>query len=279
MRTFFLIFVMLWLLPLVAHGTIYKWIDQNGKAHFTDNIAVIPPEYRHQAEERNRPPAPPQRPLDMPESPPASLPATDTAGNKHYTVPIRRAGSIMLVDVVLDNFLQSQLLVDTGATFTVISKAMARRLALNLDNAAVIPLQSVSGVFLAPLTKVKSITVGEAIAHDVEVVVHDIAQDGTGGLLGMSFLDNFQVTINTTAEIMILSTLTPPSGETLYGGRPEDWWRRKFRFYRRQIVFLEEFLGKQPSAKLTKSLRYFQAELDALDRQASLAAVPRQWRY
>jgi hypothetical protein len=95
----------------------------------------------------------------------------------------------------------------------------------------------------------------------------------------MSFLDNFQVTINTTAEIMTLSTLTPPPGETLYGGRSEDWWRRKFRFYRRQIVFLEEFLDKQPSAKLTKSLRYFQAELNALERQASLAAVPRQWRY
>ena len=279
MQTFFLIFAMLWLLPLSAYGTIYKWTDQNGKVHFTDNLTAVPPEYRHQVEARGRTPAPSQRSVDIQESPPAPLSAADTAVNKHYTVPIRRAGSIMLVDVVLDNFLQSQLLVDTGATFTVISKALARRLALNLDNAAVIPLQSVSGVFLAPLTKVKSITVGEAIAHDVEVVVHDIAQDSTGGLLGMSFLDNFQVTINTTTEIMTLSTMTPPPGETLYGGRSEDWWRRKFRFYRRQIVFLEEVLGKQPSAKLSKSLRYFQAELDTLDRQASLAAVPRQWRY
>jgi clan AA aspartic protease (TIGR02281 family) len=279
MRTFFLIFALLWLLPPVAHGTIYKWTDQNGKAHFTDNLSAVPQEYRHQVEARSRTPAPSQRSIDIQELPSASLPSVPTLADKHYTVPIRRAGSIMLVDVVLDNFLQSQLLVDTGATFTVISKTLARRLALNLDNAAVIPLQSVSGVFLAPLTKVKSITVGEAIAHDVEVVVHDIAQDSTGGLLGMSFLDNFQVTINTTAELMTLSTMPPPPGETLYGGRSEDWWRRKFRFYRRQIVFLEEFLGKQPSAKLSKSLRYFQAELDALDRQASLAAVPRQWRY
>jgi clan AA aspartic protease (TIGR02281 family) len=208
-----------------------------------------------------------------------SAPPVDTPADKHYSVPLRRTGSILLVDVVLDNSLQTPLFVDTGATFTVISQATARQLGLHLDNAAVIPLQSASGVFLAPLTRVKSITVGEATAHDVEVVVHDIVQGSIGGLLGMSFLDNFQVTINTAAERMILSTLTPPPGEPLYGGRSEDWWRRKFRFYRRQIEFLEEYLGKQPSARLTKSLRYFQSEIDALERQASLAAVPRHWRY
>ena len=71
----------------------------------------------------------------------------------------------------------------------------------------------------------------------------------------MSFLDNFQVTINHGRAHEPL-TLTP--AETLYGGRPEDWWRRKFRFYRRQIEALEEVLGKKPSAKLTRSLRYLQ---------------------
>ena len=279
MRTFFLISTLLGLLTTVAHGTIYKWTDQNGKVHFTDNVWAIPPEYRQQAEERSRVATPEQRLGDTPELPLTTLPSADAPVSKHYSIPFRRAGSMMLVDAVVDKVVKSRLLVDTGATFTVISTAIARQLALNLDNAALIPLQSASGVFLAPLTKVKSIAVGDAIAQDVEVIVHDIAQGSTGGLLGMSFLDNFQVTINTTVERMILSPLTPPPGETLYGGRPEDWWRRKFRFYRQQIEALEEVLGKKPSAKLTRSLRYLQTELAALEHQASLAAVPRQWRY
>jgi clan AA aspartic protease (TIGR02281 family) len=279
MRTFFLTSALLWLLTASAHSTIYKWTDQNGKVHFTDNIWAIPPEYRQQAEERSRGATPTPRPGETPQIPPATLPAADAPESKHYNIPFRRAGSMMLVDVVMDRFLKSRLLVDTGATFTVISTAMARQLALNLDNAALIPLQSASGVFLAPLTKVKSIAVGEAIVQDVEVIVHDIAQGSTGGLLGMSFLDNFQVTINNTVEIITLSTLTPPPGETLFGGRPEDWWRRKFRFYRRQIESLEEIVAKKSSAKLAKSLRYFQSELETLERQASLAAVPRHWRY
>jgi clan AA aspartic protease (TIGR02281 family) len=278
MRTLFLISALLGLLTAAAHGTIYKWTDQNGKVHFTDNVWAIPPEYRQQAEERRGGTAPTQRPEQPPELPLTTLPPADDPGSKHYIIPFRRAGSMMLVDVVVDQFLKSHLLVDTGATFTVISTAMARQLALNLDNAALIPLQSASGVFLAPLTKVKSIAVGDAVAQDVEVVVHDIGQGITGGLLGMSFLDNFQVTINTTVERMTLSPLTTPPGETLYGGRPEDWWRRKFRFYRQQIEALEEVLAKKPSAKLTRSLRYLQTELETLERQASLAAVPRQWR-
>jgi clan AA aspartic protease (TIGR02281 family) len=279
MRTFFLIAALLGLLTTVAHGTIYKWTDQDGKVHFTDNVWAIPPAYRQQAEERRAIATPAPRPEHTPESPRTTLPPADAPVSQHYIIPLRRAGSMMLVDVVVDRFLTSRLLVDTGATFTVISTAMARQLALNLDNAALIPLQSASGVFLAPLTKVKSIAVGDAIAQDVEVVVHDIAPGNTGGLLGMSFLDNFQVTINTTVEIMTLSPLLPPPGETLYGGRPEDWWRRKFRFYRRQIEALEEVLAKKPSAKLTRSLRYLQTELEGLEHQASLAAVPRHWRY
>jgi clan AA aspartic protease (TIGR02281 family) len=279
MRTFLLCSVVLGLLTTAAYGTIYKWTDQHGKVHFTDNLWAIPPEYRQQVEERGRASPPTQRPVEAPELPPSPRLSSEATASKHTIVPFRRVGNIMLVDVVLDNVLKTRLLVDTGATFTVISKAMAKQLALNLDHAAVIPLQSVSGLFMAPLTKVKSITVGEATAHDVEVVVHDIGSDGTHGLLGMSFLDHFQVTINSSTGLMTLSTLAPPSGEALHGGRSEDWWRRKFRFYRRQIEFLEEMLSKQPSAKISKSLRYLQSELDSLERQASLAAVPRQWRY
>lgn len=90
---------------------------------------------------------------------------------------------------------------------------------------------------------------------------------------------------------MILTPLTGLSGETLYGGRPEVWWRRKFRHLRRRIEDLEAYLSKRQSAhialgisnpsqsKLDKTLRYYQAELTTLDHKASLASVPRRWRY
>ena len=41
---------------------IYTWVDREGQAHFTDNYAVVPPEYRDRVQSR-------------PSSPPSALPA------------------------------------------------------------------------------------------------------------------------------------------------------------------------------------------------------------
>jgi clan AA aspartic protease (TIGR02281 family) len=277
MRHALLACALLFLLLAPVHAKIYKWTDHNGKVHFTDNMAAVPPEYREQVEEKTST-LPPSEPL-----PGTSGSAPSAAGQldavKHHVVPLQRVGDALLVEAILGSSLKSRLIVDTGATFTVIPMAAAKQLSLDLDNAAVIPLRSVSGTFLAPLTKVKSMRVGDATVRDVEVVVYDIAPEGGVGLLGMSFLGDFQVTINAEKKAMILTDLARSAGEALYGGRPEDWWRRKFRYYRRQIESLEAYFKEQASPKATKTLRYFQAELDTLDRQATQAAVPRQWRY
>jgi clan AA aspartic protease (TIGR02281 family) len=277
MRHALLAWALLLLLSAPVHAKIYKWTDRNGKVHFTDNIAAIPPEYRDQVEEKTSTLPPAERLPATSGSAPSA--AGQLAAVTHHVVPLQRVGDALLVEAILGSSLKSRLVVDTGATFTVIPMAAAQQLSLDLDNAAVIPLRSVSGTFLAPLTKVKSLRVGDATVRDVEVVVYDIAPGGGVGLLGMSFLGDFQVTINAEKKAMILTDLTGSAGEALYGGRPEDWWRRKFRYYRRQIEMLEAYFKEQASPKAPKTLRYFQAELDTLDRQATQAAVPRQWRY
>jgi clan AA aspartic protease (TIGR02281 family) len=191
-------------------------------------------------------------------------------------VPLQRAGQHLLVQALLNGTVTAPLLVDTGASYTVLAPAVARQLALNLQNVAVMPMRSASGVFLAPLTKIKSLAVGEATVHDLEVIIHD-AIPGLGGLLGMSFLEHFTVT--TTSQALILAPPLETPGIPTYGGRSKDWWVRKFRFYRQNMESIQAYLSQQSSPQLEKTLRYFQAELNALERQASVAAVPRQWRY
>jgi len=48
---------------LAAEGTaeIYTWVDRDGQVHFTDDYALVPPEYRDRAQSR-------------PSSPPSALP-------------------------------------------------------------------------------------------------------------------------------------------------------------------------------------------------------------
>jgi clan AA aspartic protease (TIGR02281 family) len=183
----------------------------------------------------------------------------------------------MLVEALVSDTVRARLLLDTGAEFTVLSTAAARRLAVNLGDAAIIPLRSASGVFFAPMIKVPSITVGDAAAYDVEVIVHD-ATPGLDGLLGMSFLDNFLVTISTSNARLILTPLTDSVDAELYGGHPKDWWIRKFRFYRTQIDSLRGSASGRYALEMERTLRYFRTELEALERQASQAGVPRRWR-
>ncbi len=263
------------ILATPAFSQIYKWIDQDGKTHFTDSLSSVPPEYLSQLEPKASAPPPPPAPAPVPASQKGNTVARPPST---YTVPLARQGNALVAQTVFNGTVSAPLLVDTGAELTVIAPEIARRLGLPVEQAAVIPLRSASGVFLAPLLKVRSLQVGEATVRDVEVVVHD-ATPGMGGLLGMSFLDAFAVTINTTTQALTLTTPEVTAKDEVYGGLPKAWWLRKFRFYRQHISDTRAYMALQVSPQLERSLRYFEAELAALERQATLAAVPRHWRY
>lgn len=269
--------VLLLLTLAPAYAEIYKWVDRDGRVHFTDTTAGIPPEYRDHVEDKTSTAPAPQRVPEPLQRRPARLSGVPTAAPTSYKIPLRRAGNAMLVEAVVDRTRQAHLLLDTGAEFTVLSTAVARSLALNLKDAAVVPLRSASGEFFAPMMKVQSITVGDAAVHDVEVIIHD-ATPGLDGLLGMSFLDNFLVTISASDHKLILTPLTESPHAELYGGYPQDWWSRKFRFYRSQIDSVKRSMGIRYTPELERTLRYFRTALETLDLQASQAGVPRRWR-
>ena len=274
---FHLSWMILLLVLVPAHAEIYKWIDRDGRAHFSDTLAGVPPEYRDRIEERASLMPTPRRDPVLQRATPERLSLAPTPAPPSYAVPLQRDGNAMLVEAWVSRTVRTRLLLDTGAEFTVLSTAAARRLAVNLGDAAIIPLRSASGVFFAPMIKVQSITVGDAAAYDVEVIVHD-ATPGLDGLLGMSFLDNFLVTISTSNARLILTPLTDSVDAELYGGHPKDWWVRKFRFYRTQIDSLRGSSSGRYALEMERTLRYFRTELEALERQASQAGVPRHWR-
>ncbi|MEW5759450.1 MAG: retropepsin-like aspartic protease [Candidatus Thermoplasmatota archaeon] len=90
------------------------------------------------------------------------------------------------------------LILDSGAVFTVISWAMLK--IIGYDPASVPARQEIitaNGVIEVPKLKVKSIVVGDIKANNVEVVVHDIPElAGIRGLLGLSFLKHFNTVMN-----------------------------------------------------------------------------------
>jgi len=257
-----------------SSGKLYKWIDGNGNIHFTDEISKIPEEYLDQVEAGSR-----QRTRGTPSQPTPAAPSASTPTNEHSS-PLYAASGGMFVDVVLNGRVKAKLLVDTGATGTMISSELADRLSLNPNDTWFTPIGGVTGSAWAAVEKVRSIAVGDATVSDVDVLVYDTGMDG---ILGMSFLGEFDFSIDVGGKRLILAERSEVS--EMYGGHPENWWRSKFGLYRSVVESIKESRSmarenedKEAESRASRSLRHYQSELNALERKASYAAVPRDWR-
>ena len=91
---------------------------------------------------------------------------------------------------------------------TVLSTDVAIELGLTSDSdSQVATVNTAGGPVQVNLTRVKSMGVNGAKATDVMVAIHDLpdVQPGIDGLLGMSFLNNFLVTLDSNQGKLHLS--------------------------------------------------------------------------
>ena len=95
---------------------------------------------------------------------------------------------------------------DTGATYTMIPWEIAEILGYNPGaSKEIIPLITASGVERAPLITLKSISVLGKGADNVQTVVHNLPERSyVDGLLGLSFLKRFKLSLDFRAGILEL---------------------------------------------------------------------------
>jgi clan AA aspartic protease (TIGR02281 family) len=109
--------------------------------------------------------------------------------------PTKPEGTVV-VDAVLNRRLTVPMLLDTGADFTVLTKQVARDLRLSsLDHLPMQEFKTAGGSVRFPIATLQSLRVGTAEARDVEVAI-DIEGHMPMGLLGMTFLRHFKVTVD-----------------------------------------------------------------------------------
>lgn len=187
-----LLVLLLLLNPTVSRGAeYYRWIDDQGNVHFTDNQHNIPDKFRqrtdrYQAPENKTPPPPPPK--------------------TKASIPFEKQGSVVIVDATLNRKTTTRLVVDTGASYTMISSATAKE--LNIDAGRVqrtAPFQTANGTIQAPLVSLDSITVGGIEIRNLTAAIHDIQTDSrVSGLLGLDFLANFRMDIDTQKGVLHL---------------------------------------------------------------------------
>jgi clan AA aspartic protease (TIGR02281 family) len=193
---------------------------------------------------------------------------------------------VLFTEVVLNGNLKQYLIVDTGASFTMISRGAARELGITIDEyTPVIPTTTASSVIFDPLVTLRSVRVGKAEVENVDALVHNLP-GGSAGLLGNSFLSKFKVTLDSVNGKMTLYSMKGIPSPDRPGGYGRDFWASQFRLYSQILDELNKmkrrYEGKGGSSseliRVNNAIRYFENQLNELDRKASLAGVPQNWR-
>jgi clan AA aspartic protease (TIGR02281 family) len=114
-------------------------------------------------------------------------------------------GSQLLVEVRLNGRVSGTFLLDTGASYCVITPETARRLGIaEQAHAEAITLVTPTGEIEAPLMMLRSVEVANSRARDIQAVIYPAVDAPLSGILGLSFLSQFEFSIDTRRRILRL---------------------------------------------------------------------------
>ncbi len=182
--------------------------DANGHQVLTDSPGQLSQCRTFESHEDNIQPPTIASPLPIPPSIPETTPSSApnprelhsaTAHTTSVTVPVERLGGLIVVTVHLNHDRTARLILDTGASHTLLSHKIAQDLGLfSRPPVALVTLHTVGGSVQSEVVEVDSIQLAGAEVRDNLAAIHDMpdAPPGVEGLLGQSFLRQFEVTVN-----------------------------------------------------------------------------------
>jgi hypothetical protein len=234
MKQIFILFFLLALNPASSSaGDLYKWVDKEGVVHMTDTLSQVPPQYREQVEKKYL------QTTAQPDAEPVILQKNTIRKSEsgvpdlqHFEVPYKAfegASRRIIISATLNESVTACLLLDTGSPGLMISPELATRLGLLDDQKEGLKILTggIGGTTPATLAVVDTIRVGDAISEFLPAVISQIPSNEFEGLVGMDFLANYKVSIDTNRNVLVFNELPPQSDKP--GGHDEAWWRSNFR--------------------------------------------------
>lgn len=111
-------------------------------------------------------------------------------------IALTRTAGGWLTEVVINGAWTGPLLLDTGASVTLVSPAVARAAGISIGpDTQMVEVQGIAGRTRGPIVTLSSIQVGEIEARGVRAVVVELPM-GLNGLLGNSFLARYTFTLD-----------------------------------------------------------------------------------
>src|SRR5215831_5225046 len=185
-------------LPLAsASAQMFRWTDDQGAIHYTQGVDSVPERFRAKAQMMALPERAP--------APPASPAAGERAPATTTKIPFT-PGKPIMVSARVNGGGSANLMLDTGASVTVINPRVLASMGIGSAQALRGSVKGATGSADVLFVPIESIEVGNARSGPLRVAAHDVELAQGDGLLGRDFLDQFTVTIDSTAGTV---TITP----------------------------------------------------------------------
>ncbi|MEN8262979.1 MAG: retropepsin-like aspartic protease [Nitrospirota bacterium] len=209
---------------------------------------------------------------------------------KRYGVRYAGVARRIIIPVTFNNSITVPMLLDTGAPGMHISVRLAEKLGI-LDNdqgKLWIRTGGIGGSTPAILTIIETIQVGEIEDRFIPTVISPSMFTGFEGLIGMDFMGNYSLKVDTVNRRIIFEEL--PESTSMPAGHDEIWWRSTFQSFRsmkdawkqfRHEVSRESmYTSNQKRMKSFVEYQYGEADdlFNRLNVYASEHSVPLEWR-
>ncbi len=304
--------LLLFVLPVTSRADLYQWQDKDGGWHIADDIDKVPPKYRNRMKTEKTPETAKNPDPEVGE-PTSSINRKkedesvskivesiekllkDKPAQKKYRIPYKQSPGVMYVKVSLNGHSPIPLILDTGATFTVLSRETAEKLGISLKGSLPMTRTSTAnGVIENYMVRLSSVQLGDARVENVAALVPVRSDIGVNGLLGQNFLNEFEWSNDTTLSVLTLREPSSLPGEETYGGHDGRWWEKKFKTVKQNLEgersILKMMKDYDPDGPMEEdsvdaqirvqkaTVEFFQKELEFLDTKANRFMVPRSWR-
>ena len=276
-----------------VHAALYKYTDDKGVLHIVTSIDDVPEKYRDQVQKMKTDLTPTSSSATSPAPAPSVLDPGQTVGVgpdglARFEIPYENEGSTrrIIIPVNFNDRLTVPMALDTGAPGMVISLDLAIRLGIfQRDSGTLVTAAGgIGGVTPAILTIIDSVAVESARSEFIPTTVTlDSLSGAFDGLIGMDFLTNYNLTVDTRRQVVVFQETEPLPGTR--GGHDETWWRDTFEAFRAMSDGWRNYVKSvnRDSQRRISPFAEFQAReadrlLQRLHLYASAHAVPRHWR-